>query len=133
MSRARASCLLKNVRMSRVGTHLGRSGGHKGHKDDNEPQEPNIRRIRRIMGPGPRIIRILGMFMTRVGHMRQEPRIHDHTCFTYVCGSRIRRTLNISEKSWFYEGQSTFFLKIVVLRGPEHHFSEPNAPARKIF
>ena len=43
--------------------------------------------------------------------MRQEPRIHDHTCFTYVCGSRIRRTLNISAKSWFYEGQSTFFFE----------------------
>ena len=111
MSRARAICLLKNVRMSRAGTHLRRSGGHKGHKDDNEPQEPNIRRIRRIMGSVPRIIRILSMFMTRVGHMRQEPRIHDHTCFTYVCGSRIRRTLNINEKSWFYEGQSTFFFE----------------------
>ena len=132
MSRARASFLLKNVRMSRVGTHLRRSGGHKGNKDDNEPQEPNIRRIRRIMGPVPRIIRILGMFMTCVGHMRQEPRIHDPTCFTYVCGSRIRRTLNIFRKSWFYKGQR-MFLKIVVLRWPERNLSEPNAPARKIF
>ena len=59
------------------------------------------------MGPVPRIIRILGMFMTRVGHMRSEPRIHDHTCFTYVCGSRIRRTLNCKENMWFYEGQNT--------------------------
>ena len=61
------------------------------------------------MGPVPRIIRILGTFMTRVGHMRQEPRIHDHTCFTCVCGLRIRSTLNFSEKSRFYEGQSTMF------------------------
>ena len=76
------------------GKHLGRSGGHKGHKDDNEPQEPNIRKIQRIMGPVPRIVRILRMFMTRVGHMRQEPRIHDHTCFTYVCGLRIGITLS---------------------------------------
>ena len=87
MSRGRASCLLKNVRISRVGKHLGRSG-----KDDNEPQEPNIRKIRRIMGPVPRIIRILSMFMTRVGHMRQEPRSHDHTCFTRVeAGSAVPR------------------------------------------
>ena len=98
MSRARASFLLKNVRMSRVGTHLGRSGGHKGHKDNNEPQEPNIRKIQRIMGPVPRIIRILGMFMTRVGHMRQEPRIHDHTFFMCVRGLRIRRTLSVNRK-----------------------------------
>ena len=94
MSSARASFLLKHLRMSRVGTHLGRSGGHKGHKDDNEPQEPNMREIRRIMSHVPTIIRILNVFMACVGHMRQEPRIHDPTCFTYVCGSRIRRTLN---------------------------------------
>ena len=111
MSRAKASWLLKNVRMSRVGTHLGRSGGHKGHKDDNEPQEPNIREIRRIVGLAPRIIRILGMFMTRVGHMRQEPRIHDHTCFTCVCGLRIRITLNFNEKSQFYASQRTIFFE----------------------
>ena len=80
------------------GKHLGRSGGHKGHKDDNEPQEPNIRKIQRIMGPVPRIIRILRMFMTRVGHMRQEPRIHDHTYFTYVCGLRIRITQMFTKK-----------------------------------
>ena len=108
MSRARASCLLKSLRMSRVGTHLGRSGGHKGHKDDNEPQEPNIRKIERIMGLVPKIIRILGMFMTRVGHMRQEPRIHDHTYFTYVCGLRIPRTSALNDNE--------------VLRWPEHHF-----------